>query len=90
MTGGVRVKQVGVNPLDERSFRRGVANASRAKRPLACGNSTGSDSSWAAATRSRDGLPSQVRRGLDDSLVCSWVYQLQKSVGGMWLKGSGE
>jgi hypothetical protein len=42
MTGGVRVKQVGVNPLGERSLRRGVANASRAKRPLACGNSAGS------------------------------------------------
>jgi len=41
MTRGVRVKQVGVNPLGERSLRRGVANASCAKHPLACGNSAG-------------------------------------------------
>jgi hypothetical protein len=64
MTGGVRVKQVGVNPLGERSHQRGVANAFRAKRPLACGNSVGgsrkggclSVARWlAAAPRSRFG-----------------------------------
>jgi hypothetical protein len=41
MTGGVRAKQVGVNPWGERSLQRGVANASCATRPLACGNLAG-------------------------------------------------
>lgn len=40
-TWGARTEQVGVNPSNERLFRRGVANASCAKRPLAWESSAG-------------------------------------------------
>jgi len=75
-TGGVRVDQVGVNPSGERSPRRGVANATSATRPLAC------DYLASGGPQGRSLLVVQwlatatKRRGLNDSMACSWVSHL--------------
>jgi hypothetical protein len=85
-TGSVRTEQVGVNPSHERSLRWGVWT------PLAEGTPWPGKARLAITRKGGCHLHARrfgvgTRQGLDGTWVCSWVSQLQKSVGGTWRSG---